>query len=118
MEVLEILILFSVPSSITGFFFWLLKRRMDRQDKERREQAAAQERRHVEREKNREKFDLMLMQSNRATVILSTATAKAVQRIPDAKCNGDMTKALEQADRVQQSYKEFLFELGLHSLYE
>jgi hypothetical protein len=36
------------------------------------------------------------------------ATAKAVGRIPDANCNGDMHKALEEAEQAQKESNDFL----------
>ena len=114
----EILVATGIPTAITGFFFWLLKRQIDNQSKERKKIAEEQEAKLLEREQNREKLTLMLMQSTRASVVLSEATARAVQRIPDAHCNGDMHEALEFADKVQRKQKDFLVELGLHSIYD
>ena len=114
----EILALSGFPSALTGFFFWLFKRQIDRQADERRQHAEDQEQKAVERDKNREQLILMLMQSTRASIVLSEATARAVQRIPDAHCNGDMHTALSYADKVQHKQKDFLLELGIHSIYE
>lgn len=96
-----------IPTAMTGLFVWLLKKHIDKQDKARSEQ-----------ERNREKLDKNLIQSTTAALALGEATAKAVQRIPDAKCNGDMSKALEYATKVKHEQKEFLTGLGLHSLHE
>lgn len=114
----EILALCGIPSAITGFGFWVLKRHLDSQAAQRKEEEAERERKALEREKNRESLMLMLMQSSRAAIVLSEATAKAVQRIPDAHCNGDMSSALEYASKVQNKQKDFLMELGVHSIYE
>lgn len=51
-------------------------------------------------------------------IALSEATARAVQRIPDAHCNGDMHKALEYAGRVKHAQKELLMGLGIHALHD
>ena len=59
-----------------------------------------------------------MMESTNASLVLSKSTARAVQRIPDAKCNGDMDGALADVDEHQQKHKEFLMEIGVHSLYE
>lgn len=96
-----------VPTAMTGLFFWLLKRHIDKQDKARAEQ-----------ERNREKLDKILIQSTTAALALSEATAKAVQRIPDAHCNGDMSRALEYAATVKHDQKEFLTALGIHALHD
>lgn len=98
---------FGLPTAVTGFLFWWLKRSIDKRDK-----------RAEEREKNREELDLYQIKSNAATMALAEATARAVQRIPDAHCNGDMHRALEYADKVKQERREFLNRMGVHALHE
>lgn len=126
---MEWLAMFGIPTAITGLFFGVLKvqieKMLDRQEDKRKEEEKQREKkeeerekRALEREKDRERLIMMQLESTRAAVVLSEATAKAVQRIPDAKCNGDMTKALEEASKIQTRTKEFLFEKGLRSLYE
>ena len=110
-SVINALIIMGVPTAVTGLFFWILQRSLAKRDQKREQKAA-------EREKNNERFMLMMMQSTRSAIVLSKATAKAVQRIPDAHCNGDMDGALAYVDEQQKKYKEFLMELGVHSLYE
>lgn len=70
-----------------------------------------------EREENTEKLMIMMMQETRATNVLATATAKAVQRIPDAHCNGDMTSALETAAKIQNEEKDFLLDQGIRRIF-
>ena len=41
---------------------------------------------------------------------------KAVQRIPSAKCNGDMKAALEEATKCQAQENELLMQLGVSAL--
>ena len=53
-----------------------------------------------------------------AAIALGEATARAVQRIPDAHCNGDMTAALQYVKTVKHEEKDFLTGLGIHALYE
>jgi len=107
----SVLVAMGVPTAVTGFFFWLLQRKLTKEAQKREQKA-------VEREKNSERLMLMMMQSTRASIVLSKATAKAVQRIPDAHCNGDMDGALAYVDEQQRKQKEFLMEIGVHSLYE
>jgi hypothetical protein len=95
-----------IPSALTGFFFWLLKRYIDKRDRER-----------DQREKNIEKLMMMLVNTSRANNRLANATARAVQRIPDAKCNGDMTQALAEADKYLQEEKKFLMEQGITHIF-
>nr|DAL85276.1 MAG TPA: hypothetical protein [Caudoviricetes sp.] len=52
-----------------------------------------------------------------AAIALGEATAKAVQRIPDARCNGDMEGALEYAKRVKHEQKDFLTEQASENLF-
>ena len=102
----ELIVAMGIPSAVTGLLVWWLKRYIDKRELEREE-----------REKKTEKFMLMLMQTSRATNVLAEATARAVQRIPDAKCNGDMTAALEEAAKIQKAEKEWLFEQGVENIF-
>lgn len=107
MEIHEFLLSVGAYGSICGFMFWLLKRYIDKRDA-----------RKEEREKNTERLMLMMMQTGRATNVLAEATARAVQRIPDAHCNGDMKKALEDAARIQNEEKDFLMDQGIQHIFE
>ena len=95
-----------IPSAILGMFVWWLKRDIERREAER-----------ATKEANTEKLMLMIMQTSRATNVLAEATARAVQRIPDAKCNGDMTAALEQAKKIQKEEQQFLFDQGVKHIF-
>ena len=101
----ELIIAMGIPSAITGFLFWLLKRHIDKKEKERQD-----------RMDKLEELILLVMQSSRANNILATATAKAVQRIPEAKCNGDMTAALEEASKIHKMEKEFFYKQGVEHI--
>lgn len=103
----ELLIAAGIPSAITAFLFWLLKRNIDRNENKREE-----------KENNTEKLILMLVNTSRSTNILAEATAKAVQRIPEAHCNGDMTAALEQAAKFQKEEQEFITQQGIKNIFE
>ena len=103
----ELLIAAGIPSAITAFLFWLLKRNIDRNEHKREE-----------KENNTEKLILMLVNTSRSTNILAEATAKAVQRIPEAHCNGDMTSALEQAAKFQKEEQEFITQQGIKNIFE
>lgn len=95
-----------IPTSITGILVWWLKKQIDKR-----------ERKAEEREKNTEKLMLMIMQTSRANNILAEATARAVQRIPDAHCNGDMTSALEEAAKIQKEEQQFLIDQGVKHIF-
>lgn len=113
-----ILAAMGIPAAITGFFIRRLEKSMDERDKQREKEEAEREKKAEEREKNREKLDMILLKTTTASIALGEATAKAVQRIPDAHCNGDMHAALEYAARVKHDQKDFLTSLGIHSLHE
>lgn len=76
-------------------------------DRAREQAEAEKERRADEREKNRERLEIKLLQSESAAIALGEATAHAVQRIPDAHCNGDMHRALDYAASVKQDRAAF-----------
>ena len=103
---MEILIAMGIPSAITGLLVWWLKRHIDARDKKAEE-----------REKNTERLMMMIMQTSRATNVLAEATAKAVQRIPDAHCNGDMTEALRKANEIQKEEQQFLMDQGVKHIF-
>lgn len=68
-------------------------------------------------DKAREAMLCQLVQAAWAAIALGEATARAVQRIPDAHCNGDMHAALEYAERVKHEQKEELTKWGVHALW-
>ena len=84
----------------------MLKRHIDKKDAVREQT-----------DRNVEKLMMMLVNTSKANNKLAEATARAVQRIPDAQCNGDMTKALADADKYLQEEKKFLMELGINHLF-
>ena len=107
---MDILTYWGIPVAITGLVFgillYIIKKELNKRD-------AARE----EKEKNTEKLMLLTLQNTRSIGILATATAKAIQRIPDAHCNGDMTSALEEAARIQTEEKDFLFDQGIKHIF-
>lgn len=116
MDFWQILIAMGIPSALMSLLTAIILKKVDKSTK----QADALEKRRREdaekRDKRSEDFLLLMLQSTRAAVVLSQATARAVQRIPDAHCNGDMHKALEYADKIQAKEKDFLMQLGVHAL--
>ncbi len=114
-EILQAVGIFSIlVSALVGFFFWLIQRNINKRD------AADQRRRIVrqeeldQREQVRYQHELYMMKSIDAAIALGEATARAVQRIPDAHCNGDMRAALNYAQKVKHDRKDFLNEQALH----
>lgn len=95
-----------IPSAIMGLLIWRIKRHA-----EKREKAAE------EREDAREQLLLLLVEAVGAALTLGEATAQAVQRIPDAHCNGDMHAALNYAISIKHKQREFLRARGVHSTF-
>lgn len=94
-----------IPSAIMGIIVWNFERRISKREKSIEE-----------REVGQEELFLLLVQSTGAAIALGEATAKAVQRIPDAHCNGDMHEALEYATSIKHRQKDFLAKQGIHAL--
>lgn len=99
----------SVPSAITGVIVWRFQRKMEKRDSEK-EQAAA------EQEKARESLQILHTQGTLAAITLAEATARAVERIPDTHCNGDMHAALEYATGVERKIRDFLETQGVKAV--
>lgn len=95
-----------IPSAITGFAVWWLKKQMDKRDAK-----------NEEKERNTEQMILFIAQNSRATYTVAEATAKAVQRIPEAHCNGDMTAALAKAKKLQMEEQQFLIDQGIKRIF-
>lgn len=95
-----------IPSAITGIAVWWLKKQMDKRDAK-----------NEEKERNTERMILLTAQNSRATYALVEATALAVQRIPDAHCNGDMTAALKRAKELQMEEQQFLIDQGVKRIF-
>lgn len=70
----------------------------------------------AEQQRLQEQLLLKLIESTWASIALAEATARAVQKIPDAHCNGDMHAALEYATQVKHAQKQFLAEQGVHAI--
>lgn len=107
MEIAELILLFGIPSTITGLGVWWFKRRVEQSEKKNQEQ-----------QENIEALIMMIVQSSKANQIGIQAIARAVQRIPDAQCNGDMTAALAEMEKIQQQEKQFLINKGIKYIFE
>lgn len=107
MQWYEILAFLGIPTAVIGLVFWYLKRRI-----------VASEKKQQEKTLNTEALILMMMQSTRANTVGITAIAKAVQRIPDAHCNGDMESALEQMEEIQKKEQQFIIDKGIQHIFE
>lgn len=113
----QLLMLMGIPSAVTAFCFWLVERKIKKRDDKYSETQKKKQEQIEQKEKVREESQYLLIQSVNAAIALAEATAKAVQRIPDAHCNGDMHAALEYAKEVKHEQKEFLARQGIHNIY-
>lgn len=117
----QLLLAIGLPSAITGglvgLFFWKLQRKIEKRDTEAAEKEARREEIETQREEARKKNELNTIHAIGASIALGEATARAVQRIPDAHCNGDMHAALDYAQRVKHELKDFLTEQGVQAIY-
>ena len=127
-DVAGLLCLMGIPTAVTAFAFWLLERNITKRDKERErkaeaarkteaDEAAARRKEDEDRERARESLMIVTVQGVNAAIALGEATARAVQRIPDAHCNGDMKEALEYAAETTHKQKDLLTEQGIHAIY-
>ena len=106
-SLVQLLLTFGIPSAITGIAIWWFQRRIERNEAKSKEHEA-----------NIESLVLMMIQTSRANTVGITAIAKAVQRIPDAHCNGDMTSALAQMEEIRKKEQQFLIDKGIKYLFE
>lgn len=102
MDLQALLIAMSVPSAVTGLcFFWI-------EQKIKKNQAKLEE-----KEKMREKNEILIIKSNMAAIALGEATATALK---NGHCNGETEAALEYARKVKHEQKDFLIERGIKAL--
>lgn len=107
-----------MPSGIFGFAVWLIERRIEQHERRLTEEAKKREALEAQREKSREELQICIYETSLAAIALGEATAKAVQRIPDAHCNGDMHAALDYASKVKHAQREVVSRRGIKSIIE
>lgn len=101
-----LIIAMSIPSAFTGFCFWALERKISKRQEEADKKDAA-----------RIQNEIIVIEGVNAAIALGEATARAVQRIPDAHCNGDMHQALEYAEKIKHKHKDFMTAQGVDAIY-
>ena len=106
MDISAFLSFWGVPGIIGGLIAWYLKKKADKREQER-----------LQHDENQKELILMMLQSNRANSIGIKALARAMKRIPDAKCNGDMDEALSQMEEASKKEKDFLLDLGIQHIF-
>lgn len=102
-EVTTMLMFMGVPSAVTGLCFWAVQKNITKRDAKR-----------DERERAKEKNEILLIRSVGAAIALGEATACAIR---DGKCNGDMSAALEYAQKIKHEQRDFMTEQGVKYLY-
>ena len=107
-----------IPSALTGFLVWNFERKIAKREAKREKEHEERHKKEAEREKAREELQILTIQGVSAAIALGEATAKAVQRIPDAHCNGDMHNALNYAIKIKHEQKDFLTRMGIASVVE
>ena len=107
-----------IPSALTGFLVWNVERKIAKREAKREKEQEERHKKEAEREKAREELQILTIQGVSAAIALGEATAKAVQRIPDAHCNGDMHDALNYAIKIKHKQKDFLTRMGIASVVE
>lgn len=132
MTVGEIAAICGIPSALTvaivGFFVWLLERSIVKRETARAEEEARREKsraaedakleaERTKQENSRKVFEKNLLASTNAALAVSEATARAVQRIPDAHCNGDMHAALNYAAKIKHEQRDFLAAQGIDNIF-
>lgn len=132
MTVGEIAAICGIPSALTvaivGFFVWLLERSIAKRETARAEEEAKREKareaeeakleaERTKQENSRKAFEKNLLATSNAALALGEATARAVQRIPDAHCNGDMHAALNYAAKIKHEQRDFLAAQGIDNIF-
>ncbi len=88
-----------IPSVVSGLGLWAIEKSMNK----RENKAAQQDANHIKNEK-------FILKTLIATAEATEAIAKAIQRVPDAHCNGDMKAAIAKVDKALSEQRSFLQE--------
>ena len=122
MDLVSVLVSLGISSAFFSVLLGFISKRLEKKlDAREAVSKAEMNRQKAEQEKieaARESLTILLVQSVAASMALGEATARAVQRIPDAHCNGDMHKALEYAEQIKHAQKDFLTRQGVYALFE
>ena len=106
-----------IPSAIVGLACWSIQRNITKRDekaeKERLERQAVIDK----RDERRQKHELLMLKCTMATLDLSEATARAIQRIPEAKANGDIAEALDKVAQAKAEQRAFIEAAGIEEIY-
>lgn len=103
MDWTALVIAMSIPSGITGFCFWLLEKKLDKREKERKKA-----------EETREQQEFLMVKSIGAAIALGEASAIALK---NGHTNGETEAALEYARKVKHEQKDFLEKQGIAAIF-
>jgi hypothetical protein len=103
MDLQTLILAMSIPSAVTGFCFWLIEEKIKKQQKETEE-----------KEKIREKSEVLIIKSVMASIALGEATATAIK---NGHANGETEAALQYAREIKHEQKDFLTEQGIRGIY-
>ena len=96
-----------IPSLISGLMLWEMKRKIEKNEKKREQH-----------QQQMEALQSIILESVNGSIRLAEATARAVQRIPDSHCNGDMHAALDDITETKRRQQHMLMEAGIHGIME
>ena len=97
MDLQTLIIAMSIPSGVTAFCFWMIEQKIKKQQTEAEE-----------KEKIREKNEVLIIKSVMASIALGEAAATALKT----------EAALEYARKIKHEQKDFLTEQGIKGIYE
>lgn len=103
MDLQTLILAMSIPSAVTGFCFWLIEEKIKKQQKE-----------NEEKERVREKSEVLIIKSVMASIALGEATATALK---NGHANGETEAALQYAREIKHEQKDFLTEQGIRGIY-
>ena len=110
-------IIAGITAIAVGIIDYLSQRKTKQEIKEEMKRNKAERlQREQDKETARKDFELCIIRGVMASNSLSEATAKAVQRIPDCHCNGDMTAALEEEGKAKKELQNFLARQGVDNI--
>lgn len=116
-DVMTLILAMSIPSAFTGFCFWWLERKIIQRDEKDKAERERRQKDIDEKDLVQKESILVISKSVDASLELSIAIAKAIQRIPDAKCNGDMHAALEYAESKKKERDEFKLKQAVNNIF-
>lgn len=101
-DILTAIAFLGLPSATTAFCFWLIKRKMDKTQKQTEE-----------REQAKLIHQTLLIDLSYASLALGEANAIAIK---NKECNGEMSCALDYARNIKHKHRDFINKQGVKTL--